>query len=503
MLRADKAEQTLDARAICACASLTLLLLSTHLLNAELFPRVAQVFPAGRELSTYSGVGIAVAIAIAAYRRPGILHVRGFSLTCLVVLATGMAAMLTGLVSGNPAPIALGSPLGGISAWFFVLAGVALAKSGLQASMVVIPTAFMACYCMKGLLAIAAPDLPDAAAAMTYLACVTGSYLLARPAASELFGNLRRVPAPTDLDITHPVSFLPLSSFVFVTIAVFSAACGFALADAHIEAGSASVAGIAACAPMTFLFLIAAVLRRRLSADTLHSVSFLLVCGALSSMPLVLLDAGGSIVQGASSALMTAGSDCFTLLTYVLISAVGARNPLAALVTSSIAIAAEWLGIGCGALIVQFTQGIFAGRSSAVACAATIASVAFVAYNTYVSKHHSFCAAIDAIRPISPAEAAALGSDDATPGSLPAEEHSEADAFADCCAAVSQEFGLTNREADVLALLARGRTAPVIQEKLVLSHNTVKTHVRHIYAKTGVHSQQELIDIVESGAAER
>ena len=38
------------------------------------------------------------------------------------------------------------------------------------------------------------------------------------------------------------------------------------------------------------------------------------------------------------------------------------------------------------------------------------------------------------------------------------------------------------------------------QETLVVSYNTVKTHVSHVYAKLGVHSQQELIDIVESGA---
>ena len=54
---------------------------------------------------------------------------------------------------------------------------------------------------------------------------------------------------------------------------------------------------------------------------------------------------------------------------------------------------------------------------------------------------------------------------------------------------------------DVLRLLARGRTSPVIQEKLFLSHNTVKTHVRHIYAKMDIHSQQELIDIVEGADA--
>ena len=38
------------------------------------------------------------------------------------------------------------------------------------------------------------------------------------------------------------------------------------------------------------------------------------------------------------------------------------------------------------------------------------------------------------------------------------------------------------------------------QETLVVSYNTVKTHVSHVYAKLGVHSQQELIDVVESGA---
>ena len=65
------------------------------------------------------------------------------------------------------------------------------------------------------------------------------------------------------------------------------------------------------------------------------------------------------------------------------------------------------------------------------------------------------------------------------------------------CALVAHRFQLTPREAEVLALLARGRTSPIIQEKLVVSQNTVRTHVRHIYAKLGVHSQQELINLVD------
>ncbi|MCR2037719.1 LuxR C-terminal-related transcriptional regulator [Adlercreutzia caecimuris] len=42
----------------------------------------------------------------------------------------------------------------------------------------------------------------------------------------------------------------------------------------------------------------------------------------------------------------------------------------------------------------------------------------------------------------------------------------------------------------------------VIRERLVISLNTARFHTKNIYAKLGVHSQQELIDVVEaSGSA--
>ncbi len=50
-------------------------------------------------------------------------------------------------------------------------------------------------------------------------------------------------------------------------------------------------------------------------------------------------------------------------------------------------------------------------------------------------------------------------------------------------------------------LLARGRNAAYIEEELTLAHNTVKSYIKHVYAKLGVHSQQELIDLVERTSA--
>ena len=62
---------------------------------------------------------------------------------------------------------------------------------------------------------------------------------------------------------------------------------------------------------------------------------------------------------------------------------------------------------------------------------------------------------------------------------------------------VAQRFGLTAREREILELMARGRNAKYISDKLTISPSTTKTHVYHLYAKLGVHTQQELIDLVE------
>jgi DNA-binding NarL/FixJ family response regulator len=44
--------------------------------------------------------------------------------------------------------------------------------------------------------------------------------------------------------------------------------------------------------------------------------------------------------------------------------------------------------------------------------------------------------------------------------------------------------GLTQREAEVLRLIAAGRTNSEIAEQIFVSEATVKTHVNHIFAKT-------------------
>jgi two-component system nitrate/nitrite response regulator NarL len=50
---------------------------------------------------------------------------------------------------------------------------------------------------------------------------------------------------------------------------------------------------------------------------------------------------------------------------------------------------------------------------------------------------------------------------------------------------------LTDREREVLRLLARGTTSPEISKRLHIAPNTVRTHIQSILAKLQVHSRLE------------
>ena len=72
------------------------------------------------------------------------------------------------------------------------------------------------------------------------------------------------------------------------------------------------------------------------------------------------------------------------------------------------------------------------------------------------------------------------------------------DSFSARVEGLAFDYHLSRRETDVFALIARGRSIPYTAEALTISENTVRSHVRRIYDKLGVHSKQELLDLVET-----
>lgn len=65
------------------------------------------------------------------------------------------------------------------------------------------------------------------------------------------------------------------------------------------------------------------------------------------------------------------------------------------------------------------------------------------------------------------------------------------------CDKLTEVYGLTPREAELLVLLGRGHGYAYIAESLYISETTVRTHARNIYHKLGIASQEELLGLID------
>lgn len=64
------------------------------------------------------------------------------------------------------------------------------------------------------------------------------------------------------------------------------------------------------------------------------------------------------------------------------------------------------------------------------------------------------------------------------------------------CDELAHTYGLTAREREVLGFLAHGHNGVYIGEELVISPNTVRTHIHNIYRKLDVTSREDILRIV-------
>lgn len=92
-----------------------------------------------------------------------------------------------------------------------------------------------------------------------------------------------------------------------------------------------------------------------------------------------------------------------------------------------------------------------------------------------------------------------LGARSAFPESAKPEEGQGAspDSLSEVLAAEGEKYELTSRELEVARLLVAGYSASRIGAKLWVSENTVRFHIKNIYKKFGIHSKQDLLDMLK------
>ena len=68
---------------------------------------------------------------------------------------------------------------------------------------------------------------------------------------------------------------------------------------------------------------------------------------------------------------------------------------------------------------------------------------------------------------------------------------------------MADDYALTARKQEVALHLARGHTFPETDEALGVSLDTVRTHVKCLYRKTGVHKKGHFIALIEERRPDR
>jgi len=481
------------ASPLCGFVALLLTLGTTSLMNGSLFPQFDAIFMFARDISVTFSAATLLGLGLAAYRAPRLLRERAIIAVAVACLVGGGALLSLGLGFSAPALLVAGASLAAIGRSVATISvALYLARLEMHATAVIIAVA----YTVQLAASPASSLLPPWVGTALFLAFPLAAIAL-------YFDMAHDRPSPSDIAVTRPASFLAPFSALFVCLFLFQVAFGFALRFGEV-AGTPRMSFLSAI-PLALVALYVTCLRRRFPADGLVQLSALTVMAGflLATQPLLAADSGAADV-----ALLNAGNGLFIMAAQMALVTIAARNPLGAITTVA------W-GNGISALgsLTGAAAGMLANSAAASMPALRVAIPAalllvFAAYVTIGLKRFTFAGAIDGIDPVLVGTTAAgKGTDagaEAVPGAgtgpvplpMPAARTPE-EAFASRCEAIASEFSLTPREAEVFAMLARGRDRAYIEEALVVSRNTVKAHVKHVYAKLGIHSHQELLDLVE------
>ncbi|MBS5477863.1 MAG: hypothetical protein KHY83_04285 [Coriobacteriia bacterium] len=403
----------------------------------------------------------------------------------LVVLS--LAAMaLAGALAAAPAQVAAFALAGAASGILQVLWGERFVRHSMRLALLAAPAAAI-------VTALVMMALPDAAVeACVYVAPLLSIALLCtnRGEAGSLVLSLR--PQPADAAVLASVpgeAGNPVASTTLVrlmaSIAVFSL-IGRCLDSfpAGVDASTpaffeANYMFLAILAVGVLFMALVLVLGKRFDTMMVYRLSLpLMVAG------FVILTLFMDRFTLESIFVITAGYEFFDVLFWAMLVGVvrtGGRRPVA---TFGWGVACTYAGMAFGTMISRATAARLLSGELDISAFSMVSILALVLLVVLVLPEGTL-SKVGASR--SGARGAGAGRAGEGDGGLAVR-----------CEAVARRYDLTPRERDVFVLIARGRTLGVISRELNIAEGTARTHMGHIYAKLGVHRQQELIDLVEA-----
>ena len=442
--------------------------LSNWLLTSKVFPIGTDVAPLCRDIATLVEATGFLAIALVASRAPRLLGARPFLIAPLAPSLVGGIG-LWAFAPTSPLAATLALCLLLLCAVFVMLsAGCCLACLTRPQMAECVLLGLFASYLLRFPLSVLSPQAALALFALQILAVLMG-----RASMGKALEIIQSGQAPDELTLTNPFSFLPRSHRLFVCLALFQTAYGAALSFGEVN--NAPLGTWAGIVPLLFFLTIWAARRHLPTLDTLFNLALLLVMAGFVFAPI-----SQQAAPSLTSNLLEAGNSCFQLVFWPALAALSARNRAGTLPLFAWSGFLLCVGVTGGAELGRLCYAAMAG--SFIASTAVTGSVVLclAAFALFGMRGFSYDTTVEALT--------------ASPEVV---EHEPTPDLDTTVARLIDTTGLTAREAEIFALLAQGRNGAHIQRQLGVSYNTVKTHVAHIYTKLGVHSHQELIDLVE------
>jgi DNA-binding CsgD family transcriptional regulator len=450
--------------------ALCLICCTGWLLNRYGFTTYDTVFPWTREISTALGGLAMAALALLMRFRPMAIARATSARTVLAIWLLGVLCILAGLHCKSALLITAGASLESATR---CLASMVVGLSCLALSPRDVTIGATGACLISCILEGASPLLPFEAGTLAFLAFPLLMYALVARPTRALIARISAGEAPAQIALTQPSTVVPFGSQLFFCLLLFQMSYGFALTFGEI--GRIPLGTELACVPLLVLFVAALASRQPLNLDGIFRLTLLFIIAGFLALGLP-VSSDGALVN----TLLMVANGFYTVLFWITLVDLGRRNEAGAPSVIAWGLAINAIGVILGANLGRAADHI--GAHSAVAISTVSAAIVlfFVFYLLFIARTLSFCETIAQVE---------------SRHVIAAPRTSDTEQL---CARAARQFQLTPRELDVLTLLAKGRNGPFIQEELCISYNTVKAHVKHIYQKMDVHTQQELIDLVES-----
>lgn len=453
--------------------ALALMTFSVSLMNQVVFPLFDPVFTFARDISVSANAAFMILVGLAAAFRPRALKLDSIAEPLVAFfLIAGSILLLPALLWGNAALLVVASCLFALGR-VGVMVVVGLAATGFDArkASACIGIAFTARLALESVIWAA----PVVMGVVLFLVCPLVAFALTMGLAKPLLAEIAEAEAPADVAITQPTTFLPLSSQLFVCLFLFSMAFGFSLRFG--EVAGTPLANMIGFFPVALVTVFVLVRRKSFNADLVVQVSVLLVAAGF-----FLAAMSPKLTYLTSSALLATGNVLFEMVAWLVLIMLAGRNRKNALAVFAWGRGVSSIGSLIGAALGMASNQLIGVDRELFAFLPCLLMLVVVGYALIGMRSFSFVETIEGV------------TESPEPVDLEPAPASEI-TLEERCRQVAEEFGLSPRELEVFEMLAEGRDRAYIEEKLVISRNTVKAHVKHIYAKLDVHSHQDLIAI--------